>query len=154
MKPVDRVEVKSAAFQLGALKAPGPDEMSGIFYQHCRDIVGNDLVDAVISFLENGRMLKELNHTNIVLIPKVHHPESIEQFQPIGLCTFHYKVIAKIITNRMKHIMGHLVDDSQSAFIPGRLKTDNILIAHELMHFLKRRKKGIHGCETRYAQGL
>lgn len=113
MKPVDRAEVRKSVFQLGALKAPEPDGMYGIFYQQCWDIVGNDLTNAVIiSFFENGRMPKELNHTNIILIPKVPHPKSIYQFRSIGLCNFHYKVIARIITNRMKNIMGHVVDES------------------------------------------
>lgn len=89
MKPVDRAEVRKAVFQLGALKAPGPDGMSGIFYQQCLDIVGNDFTNAVIiSFFENGRMPKELNHTNIILIPKVPHPKSIDQFVRLVFATF------------------------------------------------------------------
>lgn len=87
-------------------------------------------------------MLETLNHTHLVLIPKVSHPESIDQFRPIGLCNFSYKVIARVVTNHMKSILGNIIDKTQSAFIPNRLITDNILIAHELIHFLKRKKKG------------
>lgn len=86
--------------------------------------MGNDLVNPVISFFDSGCLSKEPNHTNIVLSPKVPHPESIDQFWPIDLCNFHYKVIARIITNRMKHIMENLVDESQSAFILSRLIID------------------------------
>ncbi|XXG74779.1 hypothetical protein AAC387_Pa07g3408 [Persea americana] len=141
-EPVLPVEVKTAIFQLGALSAPRPNGMSGIFYQHCWDIVGKDLVDAVISFFESGQMLKKMNHTHVVLIPKIPHLECIEQFRPIGLCNFSYKVIARAITNRMETILRTIIDDSQSAFVSNRLITDNILIAHEIMHFLKRKKKG------------
>lgn len=74
---VSRDEVKKTVFQLGALKAPGPEGMSGIFYQHCWDIVGKDLADATLFFFVNGRMDKKMNHTRLTLTPKVPHPKSI-----------------------------------------------------------------------------
>lgn len=70
--------MRKTVFQLAALKASRPDGMFGILYHHCWDVVGTDLVDVVLAFFESGRMLKELNHTHLVLIPKVPHPESIE----------------------------------------------------------------------------
>lgn len=88
------------------------------------------------------KILKELNHTNLVLIPKVTHPKFIDQFRPIGLCNFHYKAIARITTNRICPIVANIIDESQSAFILGRLITDNVLIAHGIMHFLRMKKKG------------
>lgn len=90
---------------------------------------------------ETGRMLKELNHTHLILLRKIPHPESIEQYRPIGLCNFTYKVIARVITNPLRSILASTVDDTQSAFLSNRAITDNILIAHELMHFLKRKRK-------------
>ena len=93
-------------------------------------------------YFENVQVSEKLNHTHLILIPKVPYPETIEQFRPIELCNFSYKVIARIITHCMRAILGSIVDDSQSAFVPKRLTADDILIAHELMHFLKRRKKG------------
>lgn len=116
--------------------------MSGIFYQHCWKIVGKDLTIAMLNFFEHGKLIKKVNHTHLDLIPKVPHLETIEQFRPIGLCNFNYKVIAGVITNRLRSILGTIIDNSQSAFVPNRLITDNILITHELMHFLKRKKKG------------
>lgn len=80
--------------------------------------------------------MQEVNDTYLVLIPKVLNLETIEQFLgPIDLCNFHNKVIARIITNRMKNILDNIVDESQSAFTSGRLITDNILVPHEMMHF-------------------
>lgn len=93
------MEIKTAAFQLGSLKAPGPDGYPGYFYQHHWDIVGPSLCYAVKSFFQGGFLLKKLNHTNLVLIPKVLAPETLAQFRPISLCNFNMKVITKILAN-------------------------------------------------------
>lgn len=64
-KPVSREEVTKADFQLGALKALGPDGMLGIFYHHCQDIVGEDPIQAVLYFIDIGRMLETLKIIHI-----------------------------------------------------------------------------------------
>lgn len=76
-KSVSREEVQKAVFQMGALKAPGSDGFPGIFYQKYWDVVGEDVFTAVNEFFQNGHILKEINHTNVALIPKVNNPESM-----------------------------------------------------------------------------
>ena len=82
------------------------------------------------------------NEHVIVLIPKKSKPESLSDMRPIALCNVLYKIVAKMLSNRMKTVLGSVVSESQSAFIPGRAITDNILISSEIMHFLKRKRQG------------
>ncbi|GLT61404.1 hypothetical protein SLA2020_341140 [Shorea laevis] len=143
--PVSDDEVRSAVFQLGAFKAPGVDGFPGCFFQQHWDIVGLDICKAVQHFFDNGFMLREMNKTKLVLIPKIKNPEVISQFRPISLCNFSYKIIAKILANRLKGYLDNLISPLQSAFIPGWAIQDNILIAHEAFHGLKLKKSGKHG---------
>lgn len=96
-------------FQLGALKSPGPDGFPGFFYQTYWSEVGDSVCQAVRSFFLGGKLLKELNQTNLILIPKLAHPTKLYQFRPISLCDFILKVITKILTNHLKKFLKHLI---------------------------------------------
>lgn len=100
---------------------------------------------AVKGFFNEGILLKSFNFTNLVLIPKVHFPESLNQMRPISLCNFCLKVITKVLANRLKKFLKGIISPNQSAFVPDRMIQDSILIAHEAFHFLKRKKKGNEG---------
>ncbi|XP_021857652.1 uncharacterized protein [Spinacia oleracea] len=141
-KPFTEGEVRDAVFQIGGLKAPGPDGVPAIFLQKAWDVVGNDITKAVLHFFSSGYMLKEWNHTHIALIPKVNCPEKASQFRPISLCNVIYKVVSKCLTNRLKQLMNDLVGPYQNAFVPKRLMGDNCLLAHEIMTYIKKQKKG------------
>jgi len=79
-------------------------------------------------------MLKQINHTFIALIPKVENPSSTAQFRPIRLCNNFYKIIAKILVNRMQPFLDKIINPVQSAFVPKRSIHDNILLSHEIMN--------------------
>ena len=88
-------------------------------------------------FFCSGKLLREVNHTFITLIPKVDQPHTTAQFRPISLCTTLYKIISKILANRLRPLLNKILSPFQSAFIPGRSIHDNILINHEIMHKFK-----------------
>ncbi|KAM6553480.1 hypothetical protein CsatB_014242 [Cannabis sativa] len=143
--PITPEEVKQALFQMHPDKAPGPDGMSPGFYQKHWDIVGADLVKLVIEFFNNECMPPGLNDTHLVLIPKKKNFSSMGDLRPIALCNVSYKILSKVLANRMRVVIDHIISPTQSAFIPGRLISDNILIAFEIMHYLKRKTKGKKG---------
>lgn len=80
--------------------------------------------------------MKKLNHTHLVLIPKMTSPRNMTQLRLISLCNVIYKVIAKLITNRMKNVLPHIISTNQSAFVAGRQIQDNILVVREILHSL------------------
>ncbi|KAA3475298.1 reverse transcriptase [Gossypium australe] len=83
----------------------------------------------------------EINKTRIILIPKVENPKNLSQFRPISLCNIVYEIITKVLVNHMGAILGNCINEAQGAFIPGRHISDNVLIAYEVFHSLKMKKK-------------
>ena len=90
-------------------------------------------------------MLPELNYTHIVLIPKVKSPEKMSDFRLINLCNVMYKIISKMLANRLKLIVSQLISPYQSAFALGRLINDDVLVAYETLHAMHGQKKGKKG---------
>ncbi|GAA0143325.1 hypothetical protein LIER_35720 [Lithospermum erythrorhizon] len=123
-------------------KAPGPDGVSVKFFQHYWEIVGDDLAKMVLNFLNNGILLRKFNFTLITLLPKVKKPTCMTQFRPIALCNTVAKMISKMLAIRLKGILPSVISESQSAFVPNRLITDNELLAYETHHFIKHKKTG------------
>jgi hypothetical protein len=82
-------------------------------------------------------MPEGVNDSTIVLIPKMKNPVDLKEFRPISLCNVIYKVIAKCIANRLRPILNEIISPEQSAFIPGRMITDNALIAFECIHTIQ-----------------
>lgn len=84
----------------------------------------------VTIFFDTGIIDPQLIHTNVALVPKKRNPVSMAELRSISLCNVIYKVISKVLANRLKVIIDYVISENQSAFIPGRLITDNIMIAH------------------------
>ncbi|KAK1610764.1 hypothetical protein QYE76_034437 [Lolium multiflorum] len=139
-KDFSEEEISDALFQIGPLKAPGIDGFPARFYQRNWDTLKAEVVNAVRLFFLTGSMPEGVNDTAIVLIPKTHQPESLKDFRPISLCSVLYKVIAKCLVNRLRPILGDIISINQSAFVPGRLITDNALVAFECLHFIEHNK--------------
>jgi len=140
LAPFSYDEVKHALFSIRDLKALGPDGLHAIFYKRFWHMSGDDLVQEVLQAVNSASVPDGWNDTTIVMIPKVDNPEKVAQLQPISLCNFVYKVISKMLATGMKGVMPNVISDQQSAFVPGRLIMDNILIAYEFVHAIKRKK--------------
>lgn len=126
-------------------KALGSNGMSPLFFQHHWHIIGQSITKALLSTLNTGQMPQVLNHTFITLISKKNHLAIIADYRPISLCNVLYKLISKVLANRLKVLLLCLISKSQNAFVPRRLITDNILVAYDVIHFLKRKSKGNQG---------
>lgn len=109
-----------------------------MFFQRSWDVLRHDVVKAVRQFFETGLMPEGVNDTAIILILKINDPQSIRDFRPISLCNVIYKVVSKCLVNRLRPLLDGIICTTQSAFIPGRLITDNALIAFECVHTLQK----------------
>ena len=138
-------EVDIALSQMHPLKSLGPDGMSAVFYQHFWALVRNEVCNAVLDYLNNGIFDTSINDTFITLIPKIKDPTRITEYRPISLCNVLYKLIAKVLANRLKKVLPHIISPNQSAFIPGRLISDNILVVFKALQTMDARMTGRKG---------
>ncbi|XP_035546735.1 uncharacterized protein LOC118348703 [Juglans regia] len=126
LKPFTREEITAAVFKMNPLGSPGPDGFPAQFYQKNWEVVGDQVCNFALQFLNHGGSLSEVNDTFITLIPKVQNPTRVAEYRPISLCNVIYKVVSKTMANRLKHILPQIIAPNQSAFVPGRVEWDFI----------------------------
>lgn len=107
------VEVEKASFSMGSLKAPGPDGSNGLFYQKNWETLKEDIYKMVQQFFDTSELELDFNATNVVVVPKVPMAESISQLRPISCCNFIYKIISKVIVNKLKPHMNGLISPNR-----------------------------------------
>ena len=105
LAPFSYEEVKKALFQIGDLKAPGPDGLHAVFFKRFWNLFGDDLLAEVLEAVNHCKVPDGWNDTTIVLIPKVNNPTLVSQFRPTSLCNVVYKVILKMLANRLRAIL-------------------------------------------------
>jgi hypothetical protein len=117
-------EIKRAVFELNKDSAPGPDGFGAIFYQSFWNIVEYDVCNAVMEFFTKGWILPNFNSNTLILIPKTENANTVEQFRPIALANFKFKIITKILADRLAPIMKTIILRSKEAsFKEGILET-------------------------------
>ena len=124
------------------------DGMSALFYQKYGNIMGEKITKVVLAFLNKEGDLEMINHTFIFLISKIKSPQDCTHFRPISLCNVLYKIVSKVLANRLKVILPSIILESQSSFVRNRHIMDNVLIAYELAHALKCRRSGKKGYQA------
>ncbi|GJV80412.1 RNA-directed DNA polymerase, eukaryota [Tanacetum coccineum] len=138
---VSKEEVKKAVWDCGSDKSPGPDGFSFGFYRKFWSCIENDVFAAVNYFFTFGDIPKGCNSCFIALIPKVHDATLVKDFRPISLIGSIYKIIAKILANRLVSVLGDIVNEVQSAFISDRQILDGPFILNEVIQWCKSKKK-------------
>lgn len=136
-KPYVMEEISLALKEMHPHKSPGPDGLPTFFYKKYWNLVGEEISAVVLKFLNGVSMPEELNHTLVVLIPKVRKPVDMKDLRPISLCNVSYKLISKVLANHLKKILPSIIEENQSAFVSGRLINDNILLSSEVFHFMR-----------------
>ena len=121
-------------------KALGPDGLHAVFFQKHWQLVKRGVISTCLQILNERGTIAPLNHTFIALIPKIGKPRKVTEFKPISLCNVIYRIVTKTIANRLKHILHNVISPTQSAFIPNRLITDNIIIKYECLHKIRHSK--------------
>ena len=139
-------EIKNTVFSLPYNKAPGPDGFTTEFFCSTWNVVGSDMVNVVQDFFRNPSMLRQLNATVITLIPKTPGAAKLSDFRPISLCNTVYKVISKLLSERLQWITPIAVQRNQVGFIKGRLLSENILLAAELVSDFNKPGATTRGC--------
>lgn len=138
-------EVRKALFDMHPDKAPGPDGMSVFFFQKFWDVIGEEVTMECLKNMNGRAPLEDWNATTVTMIPKVATPMTMKEYRPISLCNVCYKIVACALTNRLRPILKHTVNEFQSDFIPGRLISFNIISSFEIMHWIRSRKQGHKG---------
>lgn len=105
-----------------------------------------EIIAGVLEFFTTGIMPEGVNDTAIVLIPKVQFPKELKDFRPISLCNVIYKIVSKCMVNRLRPILSDLITETQSAFIPGRLITDNSIMAFECLDYIQSVGASVPAC--------
>lgn len=137
-------EVFNALSQMHPSKSPGHG-MPSNFFQSNQHVIGDSVTTAVLDALHSGDLPSNLNHTFFILNPKKETPLKVSDYHPISLCDVIYKIISKVITNRLRVILPHIILESQSAFFLDMQIIGCVLVAYEIVHYLRHKRGGRKG---------
>ena len=144
--PLTPDEIKNALWSISEDSTPGPDGFNSKFYKVHWEKLNELCISSMQHIFETGKIINEINHCVISLIPKVKSPKEMSDYRPISCCNTIYKTLSKILCNRMKLVINDLISDNQFAFLPSRNIHEGIMLAHEsIKDFNKKRgRQNVH----------
>jgi hypothetical protein len=140
--PFSKADFRDAMFSMHPDKCLGHDGFIPDFYQHFWNLCSDDIFKECCAWLDSGQFPPDLNMTNIALIPKCNSQTSMRDWRPIALCNVLYKLISKVLANRLKVVLPKCISDNQSAFVQCRFILDNVMAAIEVIHFMQTKTRG------------
>ena len=140
-------EIWTAISGLNGDKAHGPDGFPLAFWSFSWDFFKPEVLGFFKEFHEQGIFVRSLNATFLVFVPKKQNVEDLKDLRPISLVGGLYKILAKVLANRIKSVLGHVISPVQSAFVEGRQILDAVLIANEVVDTIIRRKESDIVCK-------
>ncbi|KAK9749960.1 hypothetical protein RND81_02G161900 [Saponaria officinalis] len=131
--PVSPDEIKAALFSMGSNKSPGIDGFSVEFFKASWNVISRDFYAAVQDYFKHGKLLRYAATTVITLLPKKASACSVLDYRPISCCTVFYKVVAKVLVNRLKDVLPLIVGHEQAAFVADRNIFHNVMVSQALV---------------------
>ncbi|GLT51155.1 hypothetical protein SLA2020_245850 [Shorea laevis] len=140
-RPFSVEEIEEGLRSCDGSKAPGPDGYNFNFLKFAWHCIKEDFIKFFSEFHRNGKLVRGLNSSFIALIPKKLNATELKDYRPISLLGCVYKLLAKVLANRLKSVISEVVSDTQSAFVGGRQLVDSVLVLNEVVDEIKKRKQ-------------
>jgi hypothetical protein len=138
--PFTEKSVKEVIFQMKHNKAPGPDGFPVEFYQVFWETIKGESMAIFKDFHEGSLPMFSLNFGIITLLPKQQEVTHIRHFCPICVLNVSFKIFTKVAVNRISGIVEKLIRPTQTAFIPGRNIMEGVVMLHETIHEIHRKR--------------
>jgi hypothetical protein len=140
LAPFSCDEVREAIDSSDGNRCPGPDGFNFNFFKACWEIIKGDVMNFFSEFFNTAILPKAITASFLTLIPKKDHPQVLSEYRPICLVSSLYKLLSKVLANRLKKVLGKIISNLQYAFLPNRQILDGVLVVNELLDLAKRRK--------------
>jgi hypothetical protein len=127
MKPFSKEEINNVIWSMELDKSPRPNGFTIHFYRACWDIIKTDILRMIKAFHQRDKVGGSTNSTFLDLISKEVNPNSFEIFRPILLCNASYKIMSKLLVNRIKPVLEKLISPMQGTFFKGRHTLNNVI---------------------------
>ena len=132
-QPFADSDIKKMLFSIPNHKSPGPDGYNSGFYKACWEDIGHLVCSAIQEFFAGGHLPSLYGQTKLVLLPKVPNLDKPTDFRPISNCNVIYKCITKLLCNRLKEVLSHIINTGQGAFVKGRELLFNVMLCQDIM---------------------